>query len=138
MAPLVVALASLIPVATFVRAARGIAIGAACAIAMAGCATPGAILAPYTERPAGCAAIAAEMWALAESDAPRYALRGVARGLPTAVGVASAAGALPTGWVWAPLVAAFAPLIPIGTHEQRIAYLAYWHAYEHCPPLETR
>ena len=99
---------------------------------LAGCVSSAALLAPY-EPPASCAALDAEMLALAEHDATIYSVRGIKGGVAAGVGVAAAAGTLPVGFAWAPLVAAVLPQIQAPTNDERIAYLAYAREARGCP-----
>jgi hypothetical protein len=92
-------------------------------ILLAGCASSSALLAPY-EPPASCADLDAEMLALAEHDATIYSVRGIKESAAIGIGVAAAAGTLPVGFAWAPIVAAMLPQIQAPTNGERIAYLA--------------
>lgn len=109
------------------------------ALLLTGCALaqPAAVLAPYAAVPTTCAALDAELLALAEHDAQVLSARALKQQTATGIGVAAAAGALPTAMAWAPLAAAGASQIQLPTHEERIRHLALVREIRGCPPLEV-
>ena len=104
-------------------------------LALTGCVSPGQVLEPYIAVPATCDEIDAEMLELAGLDATVFSLRGIKEGAVASVGLAAAAGTLPTGFAWAPLGAAAIGQVRLGTHETRISYLAYVREMRKCEPL---
>lgn len=106
--------------------------GLAALVIIAGCVSSGALLAPY-DPPASCATLDAEMLALAEHDATIYSVRSFKEGAAAGIGIAAAAGTLPVGFAWAPLVAAMLPQIQAPTNGERISYLAYAREARGCP-----
>ena len=107
---------------------------------LTGCALaqPASVLSPYAAVPATCQEIDAELLALAEQDAKVLAARATKEQVAAGVGVAAAAGALPSGFAWAPLAAAGAHQVRLPTHGPRIEYLAIVREIRGCGPLEVR
>jgi hypothetical protein len=87
--------------------------------------------------PTTCEALDAELVALATRDAAVLSARALKEQTATGIGVAAAAGALPTGLAWAPLAAAGAHQIQLPTHGPRIEYLAIVREIRGCAPLEV-
>ncbi len=99
---------------------------------LTGCASSTALLAPYAPIPATCEAIYHDMTTLAERDAKVLLARSLKGGVATGIGLVAAAGAIPTGFAWVPLVVSVAASFQLSTHETRIAYLADQYGYRDC------
>ena len=103
----------------------------------AGCASAESRLDQFTRIPSTCEAIYAEMVAAAERESRSAAIRSLLSAAPAGIGIAAAAGAVPVGLSWLPLVGSLAPLIPVGSENTRIWHLAQAHLYYGCEPPEV-
>jgi hypothetical protein len=102
-------------------------------VAISGCASAPSVLAPHRDLPADCAALRAEMIALAADEAATqnalYLRDLITSGLSTAVGF------LPTAWTWSPLAA----MLLIQPHDgsERFQALSLAYLARGCAPSDT-
>ena len=108
---------------------------AAASLALTACATAEQVLAPASNVPTSCKAIDREMITLAEKHGNWDGIGVVKDSAVVGVGIAAAAGVLPAGFAWAPLVGMVVQQVRVPSYAGRINYLAQVREMRGCEPL---